>query len=89
MVHCNKLVFNSFQVNTYLIYVDEGPCILVDPACAEESERQALLDFISTNKLKPELILATHGHFDHLPGVHFIKEKFNIPFCGHRDDLSF
>lgn len=89
MVHCKRLVFNSFQVNTYLIYLDEGPCIIIDPACSEESERLVLLDFISTRKLKPELILATHGHFDHLPGVYFIKEKFGIPFCGHRDDLSY
>ncbi len=88
MIRYKKLIFNGFQVNTWLIYIDEGPCIIVDPACAEESERQLLLDFISTNKLKPEKILATHGHFDHLPGVSFVKEKFDIPFCGHREDLS-
>ncbi len=88
MIHCKKLVFNPFQVNTWLVYVNEGACIIIDPACAEDSERQILLDFISTKKLIPEMILATHGHFDHLPGVSFVKDKFDIPFCGHREDLS-
>ncbi len=86
MARYKKLIFNSFQVNTWLVYEDEGPCIVIDPACAEDLERRALLDLIATMRLKPEMILATHGHFDHLPGVHFIKDKFNLPFCGHRDD---
>lgn len=88
MIYCKSLVFNSFQVNTWIVFEEGGSCIIIDPACADESERDILLDFISKNGLKPEMVLATHGHFDHLPGVAFVRENFKIPFCGHRDDLS-
>ncbi len=88
MIYWKNLVFNSLQVNTWLVYKERGSCIIVDPACAEDFERQLLLDFISENELKPEMILATHAHFDHLAGVDFVREKFNIPFYGHRDDLT-
>jgi len=89
MIQYKQFVFNSFQVNTIIVYSSGGACIIVDPACSDEYERGVLTDYISDNGLKPEMILATHGHFDHLPGVHFVQDKYSIPFCGHRDDLNF
>jgi hydroxyacylglutathione hydrolase len=88
MIKYKKLIFNPFQVNTWVVYDDNGACVLIDPACSEESERNMLLEFITSMKLKPELILATHAHFDHLPGVHFMWDKFKIPFYGHQQDLD-
>ncbi len=88
MVHWKSLVFNSFQVNTWLVYQERGSCLIVDPACSDDIEKKVLLDFIRENELKPEMILSTHAHFDHLTGVEFVREEFNIPFCGHREDLT-
>lgn len=88
MIHWKNLIFNSFQVNTWLVYNDEGACLIIDPACADDFERNQLKDFIEENDLKPEMILATHAHFDHLTGVDFVRDEFKIPFCGHREDLS-
>jgi len=89
MIYCNNLVFNPFEVNTWIVSDDSGACLIIDPSCSDDGENKVLLDFITENGLKPEMILATHGHFDHLPGVNFVRDKFNIPYCGHRDDLSF
>ena len=88
MVQYKNLIFNPLQVNTWLVYDEKGSCIIIDPACADESEQQLLSNFIMDKGLKPEMILATHCHFDHLPGVRYAKEKYNIPFCGHREDLN-
>ena len=88
MVFCKNLVFNPFQVNTWLVYEEKGSCLVIDPACSDDRERKILLDYIKENDLKPEMIMATHGHFDHLPGVNFIRDEYKIPFYGHRDDLS-
>ena len=36
---------------------------------------------ILENELKPEMLLVTHAHFDHLTGVGFVQDEFDIPFC--------
>ena len=88
MVQYKNLIYNPLQVNTWIVYDDRGSCIIIDPANAEELEHESFANFVSENSLKPERILATHGHFDHLPGVRFVKEKYSIPFGGHKEDLS-
>ena len=88
MIQYKNLVFNPLQVNTWVVYDEKGSCIIIDPASADESEHEILDHFISENHLKPQMILATHCHFDHLPGVRFSREKYDVPFRGHREDLS-
>ena len=65
--------------------------LLIDPACAYESEQQQLLTYIENQKSKiqnPQLsILATHGHLDHLWGAAWACEKWNTPVLMHEADI--
>lgn len=88
MLTLKNLVFNPFEVNTYFVIDDDGACLIIDPSCSNEDENKRLIDFISTEGLRPEMVLLTHAHFDHLTGVSFVIDKYNIPLCGHREDLN-
>ncbi len=71
-------VFNPFGVNTYLLIAENNNTIIVDAACSNSSERQALKDYITKNQLHPTLAINTHGHIDHICGVEWVKNQYNI-----------
>lgn len=64
----------QYQTNCYLIIQDKS-CFIIDPG----TEDQQLINYLNTNNLKPEFIVITHGHFDHVGGVKQLKETFKIP----------
>lgn len=86
MIQIRKFTFNPVQENTYLLYDETGECIIVDPGCYFQYEREQLDDFIVKNKLKPISILCTHCHFDHIMGVEWIRNNFKIPFLAHLEE---
>lgn len=88
MIQLKKMVFNSFQVNTYIIFDDTGECVIVDPANYEPSEDQALSAFISEHNLKPVLNLNTHCHIDHILGINHVGKSFNIPLHTHENEAK-
>ncbi|MFI5401857.1 MAG: MBL fold metallo-hydrolase [Planctomycetota bacterium] len=78
-----SLVTGPFQENSYLVAKGEGqPCVLIDPG--DEADRIA--GRIEELGLKPEIILNTHGHLDHIGAVPDLQEKYGIPFAIHPDD---
>ncbi|MEA3452367.1 MAG: MBL fold metallo-hydrolase [Bacteroidota bacterium] len=82
----SKFVFNLFQVNTFVLYDETKEAIIIDPGCGSDTEKKQLLDFIEKNELKPKAIVNTHCHIDHIIGVDFLKEHYNIEFWANRDD---
>lgn len=86
MLQFKCFVFNPIQVNTWVIYESSGDCIIIDPGCSNESEKAELVSFITEEELSPLAVIATHGHFDHVPGVSFITQKYNVPFLGNKRD---
>ncbi|MFI3293048.1 MAG: MBL fold metallo-hydrolase [Rikenellaceae bacterium] len=75
------LVFNFVSENTYIIWDATGECVIVDAGNSNDKENQALVNFISQNNLKPVMAINTHGHFDHLLGVEFVREEYGVPFA--------
>lgn len=57
------IVVGRLGTNCYVVHKeDSDKCILVDPG----AQADRILDFLSEKQLKPEAILLTHGHFDHI-----------------------
>ena len=73
-----RLVFNPIQENTYIIWDDTLEAAIIDAGNMGERENEALAKFIADNGLKPVLALNTHGHFDHLLGVNFLRERYGV-----------
>ena len=78
-VNIKSFLFNPFQENTYLLWNEEGDCVIVDPGCYTPREEAVLKDFIRSKNLKPVSIWLTHGHFDHIFGVGELTRCFSIP----------
>lgn len=82
MLKIQKLVFNPFQENTYIVWDDadaSNACAIIDPGCMTSGEKAKLDAFIAQKGLKPAAILLTHAHLDHIMGVQHCIEKYGIP----------
>ncbi len=79
------------DVNTYLVNVFENRVLVVDPAdCSFCGDCGKVYSFLQKNKLSPLAILLTHGHFDHVAGLPFLKEKYpHTPILIHADDAAY
>jgi glyoxylase-like metal-dependent hydrolase (beta-lactamase superfamily II) len=78
--------FNPIAVNTYVLYDETGECVIIDAACFFPNEQQELLSFINNNKLVVKHLLNTHLHFDHVFGVNFMEEQFDVKMKAHKAD---
>ncbi len=78
MITVKVFEFSPIQENTYLLYNEAKNCIIIDPGCYTQEERDELYQFIKSNELIPMLLLNTHGHLDHVFGNKFVAETFQL-----------
>ncbi len=77
------VIVGALETNCYLIYCGKSlDCAVVDPG----SEPEKIFPAIAGLKLKPRMILNTHGHVDHVGANGDIKEHFHIPLYIHALD---
>lgn len=75
-VFIEKIVNSPINSNCLIIYKRNcSSCIIVDPGSKDSFE---IIAFITKNNLKPEFVILTHAHFDHIWGVNELKSKYNI-----------
>lgn len=79
MISIKKFTFNPFQENSYVLYDETKECVIIDPGCYTDEEKETLLNFISENGLKPVHLLNTHCHIDHIQGNSIIAKTYNLP----------
>jgi glyoxylase-like metal-dependent hydrolase (beta-lactamase superfamily II) len=89
MIKIQKFVFNTFQVNSYILYDESGECVIIDAACYESSEKKEITGFIAGNNLKLVRNLNTHCHIDHILGNGFIAETYGIYPEYHEASVNF
>src|SRR5690606_6979918 len=87
MLYTQSFVFNPFQENTYLVYNDAKQCWIIDPGMQNANELSFFNEYIEKNELRPQAVINTHTHIDHIFGVPPILDKYNIPFGIHEKDL--
>jgi glyoxylase-like metal-dependent hydrolase (beta-lactamase superfamily II) len=83
MLKIQTFVNGPVQENAYLLY-DEGgrEAILIDPG----DEAPLLEKEIRAFGVPVKLILATHGHFDHVGAVDALAKAFGASFAMHNAD---
>lgn len=81
MIH--KLTVGSFGSNCFIVeHPDSSDAVVIDPG----GEEDRILETLSENEIQPDLIIATHGHIDHIAAVSVLKKEYNIPFAIHLAD---
>lgn len=88
MLKVERLVFNAFQENTYVIYDETGECAIIDPGCTDPDEQKELDDFIQKNNLKPVAHLYTHCHIDHILGIAHVFHTYGLRPVMHPESLK-
>jgi hydroxyacylglutathione hydrolase len=78
--------FSPIQENTYVLYNEFNDCIIIDPGCYYDAEKDELVAFITENKLKPTMLINTHCHLDHVFGNKFIAETYNLTLQIHKNE---
>ena len=77
------IIVGALETNCYLAYCPETmACAVIDPG----AEPEKIFPEITRLKLKPALILNTHGHFDHTGANRDVKERFDVPLLIHAKD---
>ena len=76
-----RLIFNPLQENTYVVWDETLEAVVIDAGNMSEKENAALEQFLSERGLKPVYALNTHGHFDHLMGVEFLRSRYGAKFA--------
>lgn len=74
----HKFVFSPISVNTYVLSDSDGACAVIDCGCYDEAEFSRLTDYIDKHNLKPELLLNTHCHLDHIFGNGMFLKKYGL-----------
>ncbi len=64
-VYC--IALGAYQTNSYIVRGSEADrdCVIVDAG----SDAGELLSYLQANQLKPQALLLTHGHVDHIAGI--------------------
>ena len=84
MLQFESFVFNPFAENTYVVYDDNAKeCVIIDPGCSNASEENELFGFIDSHRLKPLMVVNTHGHIDHILGNAAVKKRYGIEVAAH------
>ncbi|MFW2135289.1 MBL fold metallo-hydrolase [Chryseobacterium sp. TY4] len=86
MLHIKTFAFNPFSENTYIIYNDDKEAFIIDPGNFQIHETQQIESFLHDNQLKVKNILLTHAHVDHVLGLQWAYDKYDIPVLLHLND---
>ena len=73
-----KFTFNAFSENTFIVSDNTKECIIIDPGCYNQHEKNELAKYVTDNNLKPVMLINTHCHIDHIFGNKFAAEKWGL-----------
>lgn len=87
MIQIKSFTFNPFSENTFLLFDETNECVIIDPGCYETNEKEELRDFIKERALKPVRLVNTHCHIDHVLGVKYVAEMYDLNFEFHKKEM--
>ena len=87
MIKVHFFTFSPFAENTYILSDETAECIIIDPGCYTEKERNQLSLYLQENQLQPVRLLNTHCHIDHVFGNRYVSEKYQLGLEMHRAEI--
>ena len=86
MLQIKSFIFSPIQENTYILYNQQHECIIIDPGCYFDDEKEILKTFIDQQQLKPVYLLNTHCHLDHVFGNKYIHDTYQLTLHLHEKE---
>jgi hydroxyacylglutathione hydrolase len=86
MLTIQTFIFSPVRENTYILFNELKQCLIIDPGCYFDEEKQQLKGFISQNNLQPIMLLNTHCHLDHVFGNKFIADTYKLTLQLHEKE---
>lgn len=84
-IRIKSLIVGMVETNCYVVYNERTKhAVIVDPG---DSADQILL-FCKKMELKPEAVLLTHGHFDHMMAAEEIRKAFDLKIYACEKELE-
>ncbi|MCL1971772.1 MAG: MBL fold metallo-hydrolase [Endomicrobia bacterium] len=85
MIKVNKIISGCMEVNCYIVYdSDTMKAAIIDPG--ENGDK--VINEIEKNGFKPEMLINTHGHYDHILSDEKIRAKYKIPLAAHKYEVQ-
>jgi hydroxyacylglutathione hydrolase len=78
MLQIKQFTFSPLSENTYVLYNENKQACIIDPGCYTSEEQEKLTAFIALHNLKVEFLLLTHAHLDHVFGLKWAAEKYDL-----------
>lgn len=79
MLSIKALPFNMFEVNTYVVWdPSTRDAAIIDPGMVFPGETDKLDDFVASKSLNVTQIINTHMHVDHIFGVPYVRENYDV-----------
>ena len=83
-----SFTFNQFYENTFIVSDSTNDCIIVDPGCYSNDEKNILKKYIYENNLNPVKLINTHCHIDHILGNKFVSKTWGLNLETHQNDIE-
>lgn len=87
-IYSKTFVFSPFQENTYVLYNTSGEAIVIDPGMQNREEEEEISRFINDNNLHLKRIILTHAHIDHVFGLNYLAEKYQLKVGMHPESID-
>jgi glyoxylase-like metal-dependent hydrolase (beta-lactamase superfamily II) len=85
MIKVKKVKTGTIDENCYLVYDADTKCAaVIDPG--ENADQ--IINVIESENLHPEILINTHGHYDHVIADNEIRLKYKVPLAVHKDDAE-
>jgi hydroxyacylglutathione hydrolase len=86
MLQIQSFSFSPIQENTYILFNEFKECIIIDPGCYFDEEKETLKNFIQQKGLTPVMLLNTHCHLDHVFGNKYVAETYGLTLQLHEKE---
>jgi glyoxylase-like metal-dependent hydrolase (beta-lactamase superfamily II) len=84
MLDITTLTVGQMATNCYLITdPSTHACVIVDPG----DDAEYISDVIGRSNGQPTMIVATHGHFDHIMAAFALQLAYKVPVAMHPEDM--